>query len=310
MNTTTANQKVIFGLWPIAGITSGAVSEQTSRDTIDAAINSGICWFDSAFSYGFDGESDRLLGEQIRGRRDQVRIIGKAGQRWTPDRQRIVDCSPSTLVADAEESLRRIGTDHFDLFMLHCVDPQVDLRQSAAAIASLQARQLTKQIGVCNVNLEQLEQFTSVAKTDAVQLPLNMLQREILKDLVPYCRSHEIDVHVYWVLMKGILAGKISRSHQFPAGDSRPKYDIYQGEIREGTHQIVDRLKEIAASENLTVAQLSVGWAISQPGITAAIVGAKRPDQVIESAASRVLPDHILDQIEQAISNPNLRAID
>ena len=287
----------------MAGITSGSVSEQASLKTIEAAMQHGIHWFDTAFFYGLDGECDRFLGQCIRGRRDQVGVIGKAGQRWTSNRQRAIDCSPSTLIADAETSLRRIGTEYFDLFMLHAVDPNVDLRVSAEAIAEIQRRGLSKQVGVCNVDLPQLETFTSIVRPSAVQLPLNMLQREILQDLVPFCRSRAIAVHVYWVLMKGILAGKISRTHQFPEGDSRPKYEIYQGEQRERTHRCVDRLSQIAADEKMTVAQLSIGWAISQPGISAALVGAKRPDQIVETAASKPLSAEILKKIEDAVES-------
>lgn len=300
MNNSDRNQNVILGLWPMAGITSSGVSEQDSLETIEAAMQHGIRWFDTAFSYGFDGESDRYLGKCIGGRRDEVGVIGKAGQRWSPDRQRVIDCSAGTLIADAEKSLNRIGIEYFDLFMLHAIDPKVDLRESAEAMAEIKRRGLSKDVGICNVDLQQLKTFTNIVHPSAIQLPLNLLQREILQDLVPFCRSHDIALHVYWVLMKGILAGKISRHHRFPEGDSRPKYEIYKGEQRERTHRIVDRLSQIASDEKMTVAQLSIGWAISQPGISAALVGAKRPDQINETAASSPLAAHVLEKIEEA----------
>ena len=157
MQQHAVNDKVILGLWPIAGITSGGVTEKDSLDTIRQALDVGIRSFDTAFSYGYDGESDRMLGMSVQGKREQVRIVGKAGQRWNAQRERIVDCTPETLTADAENSLHRMNVDHFDLFMLHAVDPNVDIRVSAKAVVDLQTRGLTKRIGVCNVNLDQLD---------------------------------------------------------------------------------------------------------------------------------------------------------
>lgn len=293
------NNHVILGLWPIAGITSGAVDSADAEATIKAAIDSGIRWFDTAFSYGYEGESDRLLGKCIGSRREQFGIIGKAGQRWTQDRQRVVDCSPKQLLDDCRTSLNRIGIDQFDLFMLHAVDPQVDIRISAEAMAEIKEQGMAKEVGLCNVNASQLEQFCQVLKPHALQHSLNMLQRDTLTDPVPLCIKLEIEVHVYWVLMKGILAGRISREHSFAEGDSRPRYDIYQGDYREKTHRIVEQLAVLAKQESLSVAQLSIGWAISQPGITAALIGAKRPEQIQETAESRPLPSDVLAKIEE-----------
>ena len=313
MQQHAVNDKVILGLWPMAGITSGGVTEKDSLDTIRQALDVGIRSFDTAFSYGYDGESDRMLGMSVQGKREQVRIVGKAGQRWNAQRERIVDCTPETLTADAENSLRRMNVDHFDLFMLHAVDPNVDIRVSAKAVVDLQTRGLTKRIGVCNVNLDQLDAFCEVAKPDAVQAPLNMLQRGTLEHLVPRCIRLDIQVHVYWVLMKGILAGKIARDHRFSEGDSRPKYEIYQGDYRQRTHQLVDRLQEIAKQCQRNVAQLSIGWALAQPGITAAIIGAKRPSQIMETASSVALEAETLERVEAACdafnsSSPDLHA--
>lgn len=311
------SKHVILGLWPIAGITSGSVAESDGEATIRAAMESGIEWFDTAFSYGYVGESDRLLGRCLGNRRDDFAVIGKAGQRWTADKERVIDCSPETLISDAESSLRRIGIEQFDLFMLHAVDPNVDIRRSAEAVVEIKERGWAKEIGVCNVNLEQLNAFCEVSKPSAIQQSLNMLQRELLQDIVPKCIELDIQVHVYWVLMKGILAGKMSPDHQFQTGDSRSKYDIYNGEYRRRTHRLVERLKMIADEASLTVAQLSIGWAISQPGISAALVGAKRAEQILETAEAVPLSEKILEKVERACEeedvvtpkpSPSLRA--
>lgn len=293
---------VILGLWPIAGVTSVGVTDEQSRRTIAAALDCGVNTFDTAFSYGYHGESDRLLGEMIAGRRDEVVVIGKVGQRWTADRRRQIDGTPESLIADAEASLARIGIDRFDLLMLHSVDPRVDIRISADAIAGLQRRGLADRTGVCNVDLHQLQRFAEAAHPEAVQWPLNMLQREILDGRLPWCQTEGVAVLVYWTLMKGILAGRIGRHHRFAAGDSRPGYEIYQGEARARTHRIVDSLQQLAAACGRTVSQLSIGWALSQPGITAALVGAKRPEQIRETAAAGPLSGEVLAEIERIVA--------
>ena len=302
----TTYPAVILGLWPIAGITSVGVDRQSSRRTIAKAIELGLTWFDTAFSYGFDGESDRLIGELVASSSTRLHVIGKVGQRWTPDRQRVVDARPETLIQDAETSLQRMRLDAFDLLMLHSVDPQVPIEESAGALARLKKRGLAARIGVCNVELDQLKQFAEVAPVAAVQTPLNLWQREGLEALIPWCAQQKIAVHVYWVLMKGILAGKIGRDHQFDQQDSRPKYEVYRGEARQRTHRLLERMEHLASQLGTTVAQLSIGWALACPGVTSALVGAKRDWQIEETASSRALPADVVAQLDDWIREISL----
>ena len=119
------NIQIALGLWPIAGITTVGVSAQDAEQTVTAAIDSGITTFDTAFSYGYEGESDRILGNQIKREREQYTVIGKVGQRWNSQRERIIDGSRQSLIADAETSLGRMQVEYFDLLMLHSPDPNV-----------------------------------------------------------------------------------------------------------------------------------------------------------------------------------------
>jgi aryl-alcohol dehydrogenase-like predicted oxidoreductase len=292
---------VTLGLWPIAGITTVGVTAADALDTVRAAMDSGITSFDTAFSYGYEGESDRLLGRLIRHQRDRFTVIGKVGQRWTSDQRRIVDGRAETLVSDAEASLRRIGIERFDVLMLHSPDPQVELERSAEAIAGLQRRGLCTRIGVSNVDAGQFDRFGSVAGCDAIECPLNVIQRDSLDPLIPHCSRAGSEVHVFWVLMKGLLAGRISRDHQFAAGDVRPSYPIYQGQARRRAHEVLDGLQQLASDSACTVAQLSIGWALSQRGVTSALVGARRPEQAHEIAAAKPLPPDTVKAIDALV---------
>ena len=256
---------------------------------------------------GYDGESDRVLAEFVSGKPDRFKVIGKVGQRWTPDRKRLADGRPETLISDAEESLQRLKIDRFDLLMLHSVDPNTPIDQSASALAQLHSRGLCDRIGVCNVTIEEYQAFcaglsASGLSCQAVQCPLNMMQRGKLTDLIPACHHDECDVLAFWVLMKGLLAGKIGRDHVFAEGDSRPNYEIFQGEQREKVHQVLDHLNVIAKQTGQTIAQLSIGWALSQEGVSGALIGARRPDQIAETARSQPLPRDVLEAIETRLS--------
>lgn len=295
------NSHVVLGLWPVAGITTVGVTQSDANETMAAAIESGITAFDTAFSYGYEGQSDRLLGKFVCPERDRFLVIGKVGQRWTDHRERIVDGRPETLTADAETSLRRIGIDQFDLLMLHCPDPDVAIERSAEAIVDLQRRGLCKRIGVCNVDAAEYRRFAQAAPRAAIQCPLNLVQRASLGELIPQCSHEGGEAYVFWTLMKGLLAGRISRDHVFAEGDSRPSYEIFQGQSRRTTHDILDEMKEIARSWGLTIAQASIGWALSQVGVTAALVGARRPDQVKEIAGARPLDAETVAAIDRVV---------
>lgn len=293
------NIQIALGLWPIAGITTVGVSAQDAEQTVTAAIDSGITTFDTAFSYGYEGESDRILGNQIKREREQYTVIGKVGQRWNSQRERIIDGSRQSLIADAETSLGRMQVEYFDLLMLHSPDPNVALDESAETLASLQKRGLCQRVGICNVNTEQLIKFQSVLRCDAIQCPLNLMQRESLRHLVPHCQQSGVNIYTFWTLMKGLLAGRISRDHQFAEGDSRPGYPIFQGTARERAHQIVDGMSRLGEEANLTTAQLAIGWVLSQPGVSMALVGGHTPSQIRETALARPLSPALCNAIDQ-----------
>ena len=192
--------------------------------------------------------------------------------------------------------------DYVDILFLHSPDPNIPLEQSAAAIAQLKQRGLCRWIGISNASAEQINRFADVVQTDAIQCPLNMIQRDHRESLIAPSAKAGRQVYVFWTLMKGLLAGKITRDHVFEQGDSRPGYAIFQGETRRRVHDAIDRLRELGKTVDQTVAQLSVGWAISQPGVTAALVGARRPDQIRETLHAQMMSEDTLRQIDSIVA--------
>ncbi len=302
-NTDINITPVGMGCWPIAGMTSLDVNDTDSLATLHAAIDRGINFFDTAYCYGANGESERLIRQGLGDRRDEIVIATKGGIHWRPDGTRVFDASPDRLKIECDESLQRLGTDRVELLYLHAPDPNVPVADSAGALKTLMDAGKTRCVGVSNFSVEQLEEFHAVCPISAVQPPYNLLQREIESDIIPWCLKHNASCIIYWPLLKGLLAGKLKRDHVFRQGDGRPKYPMFQGEQWEKNQDFVDDLRHIASDIDKTVAELVVAWTIAQPGITAALCGAKRATQIEETSGGMgwELDAGITAKIEEAL---------
>ena len=285
-STDIAVSPIALGCWPIAGITSIDVTEANSLATIERSMELGVNFLDTAYCYGRDGESERLIRRALGSRRDEMAIATKGGIHWGPDGKQAKDGRPETLKRQCEESLRRLGTDRVELLYLHAPDPNVPVAESAGALKELMEAGKTRCAGLSNATLEQLQEFAAVCPLAAFQPHYNLLQREIEADTLPWCQARGVSVMVYWPLMKGLLAGKLPRDHVFAPNDGRAKYPMFQGEEWQKTQDFLDELRAIAAEAGRTVAQLVINWTIHRPGVTAALCGAKRPDQIEENAAA------------------------
>ena len=207
------------------------------------------------------------------------------------------------LIRECEESLRRLGTDRIDLYYLHAPDPKVPVGESAGAMKALLETGKVRSIGVSNFSLAQLIEFHSICPISAYQPHYNMLQREIETSQLPWCLENQVSAVIYWPLMKGLLAGKLDRHHRFDPKDGRQKYPMFSGSEWEKNQDFLDRLRPIAAECDATVAQLVLNWTIQRRGITVALCGAKRPEQIRDNAAAlhwKLTPAQI-DMIDQAI---------
>lgn len=295
---------ISLGCWPMAGVTSPGANDQDSIAAIRACFELGINHLDTAHVYGRKGESERLIAAALGGRRDEMVIATKAGLCWNEAGKIVNDGRPASLRRQCEESLARLNTDRVELLYLHSPDPRVPLSESAGELKKLMEQGKTRTVGVSNVSLVQLQEFAAVCPIAAYQPPYNMLQRHIEADTLPWCRRHGVAVMVYWPLFKGLLAGKLARDHVFAENDNRRKYAAFNGDEWQRNQDFLDRLRAIARDAGVTVAALVVHWTISQPGITSALCGAKRPDQIRETAAAgsvRLRPEHRA-RIEQALA--------
>lgn len=282
----------------MAGISSLGVTEEQSLATIQRAFEQGVNFFDSAFSYGYDGESDRLLARTLKGVREQVAIASKVGQSWNSKRERVIDGKPETLLRHAQQCLERLDTDYVDIMYLHVPDPHVPLSESASAIGEICRRGWARTGGVCNVNLEQAQEFVAHCPTGAIQIPFNMLQQESLLDLAAFAETYGIRLVCYWIYMKGILAGRMSRNHVLDSRDKRLTYPIYQGDAWERAQNLLDVLRGMAQRKRCEVNHLVIAWALKQKSMSFALVGAKNPLQISESLLGHTIELTELESLE------------
>jgi aryl-alcohol dehydrogenase-like predicted oxidoreductase len=299
-----------LGCWPLAGMTRSGVTREAAVATVRAAIDAGITHLDTAYCYGEQGESERAiraaLAEIGPAARDGVVIAGKCGINWEPDasrdppRRQAVDGRPERIRAEVEESLARLGTDRLDLLYLHAPDPTVPIEESAGELRRLLEAGKARAIGLSNATLDQLGRFSGECPLAACQMHFNMLQREIEREILPWCRSRGVAMVVYWPLMKGLLAGKMHKGQVFPPSDSRHKYPMFNGEEFTKNLDFVEALRPIAAGLRSALPDLVLAWTAEQPGITSVLFGATSPEQVAENA--RALTCDLDDQARRAIA--------
>lgn len=297
-----------FGCWPISGVSTLEVTDAESTATLHAALDAGINFFDTAFSYGYSGEADRLLAPVVQSRRDELVLASKVGMSFDARRERVVDGRPATLLEHAAICLQRLGVECLDVMYLHVVDPDVPIAESAGAIKEIIQRGWARYAGVSNVDSHELAAFHAECPVVVVQPPFNMLQQASLRELRETCEADQISIANYWALMKGLLTGKFTRDHQFDPRDKRLTYSIYQGESWQRSQDFLDGLRLIASEVECTVSQLVLAWTVRQPGIVSALCGAKRPDQIRETAAamSLELTSSTLEHIDALIASTDI----
>lgn len=294
---------VAMGCWPIAGITSVDVTEAASVATLQAAFESGINFFDTAYCYGYAGESERLIARALGSLRDRIVIASKAGIHWHNNTQ-VRDARPERVHQQCDESLRRLETDRIDLYYLHAPDPNIPIAHTAEAFRQLLDSGKIRSVGVSNCDTTQITEFARVCPIAACQPHYNMLQREIEQDLLPCCCEQQVSVIPYWPLMKGLLAGKLTRDHQFDPRDGRRKYPMFQGEEWQRNQDFLDELRALSSETGYSVAQIVIRWTVQRPGITAALCGAKRPEQIRDNAEALrwQMPAEHVARIDRAIA--------
>ena len=272
--------RVALGTWAIGGWMWGGTDEKESILTIRSAIARGMTLIDTAPAYGF-GVSEEIVGLALSapGLRERAVIATKAGIQW--DAGKVTrNASRARIMREVDDSLRRLRTDHIDIYQVHWPDPLVPMDETAAAMRTLHEQGKIGAIGVSNFSVAQMEEFRRVAPLHVLQSPYNLFERGIEADVLPYCRTHNIAVLAYGALCRGLLTGKIRPDTVF-AGDDLRRRDPKFIQPRLAQYlRAVKQLDDLARSRyRKTVLELAVRWILDQ-GATAALWGARHPAQL------------------------------
>jgi aryl-alcohol dehydrogenase-like predicted oxidoreductase len=274
-----------FGTWSFGG-EWGPVQAEESKAAIRRALDLGINFFDTAQAYGF-GASETILGEALRSEitshRSSVVLATKGGLRKIGD-ELVRDASPAWLRQGVEASLRALGTDYIDLYQVHWPDPHIPFEETANALDALVKEGKIRYVGVSNFDASQMASFEQTRKIDTLQPPYHLFRRDIEKEILPYCEQHGIGVLIYGPLAHGLLTGTFTPSSVFAADDWRSKSQLFQGEMFRRNLDVVDQLRTFAEQRELPVGQLAIAWTLANPAVDVAIVGARTPRQIEQTA--------------------------
>jgi aryl-alcohol dehydrogenase-like predicted oxidoreductase len=272
--------RVAIGTWAIGGWMWGGTDEAESIATIRAAVEHGINVIDTAPAYGF-GRSEEIVGKAIaEGQlRSRVLVATKTGLEWEAGRV-VRNASRARILQEIDESLRRLRTDHIDIYQVHWPDPLVTIEETAEAMHTLFEQGKIRAIGVSNFSVGQMERFRRVAPLHVVQPPYNLFERGIEANILPYCRKHNIATFGYGALCRGLLAGRMRTDSKFTGDDLRRTDPKFQQPRFAQYLAAVERLDRFAQqSFGKRVIHLAIRWMLDQ-GITTALWGARRPGQL------------------------------
>lgn len=295
-----------LGTWVIGGWLWGGAEDRESLATIRRAIELGVNLVDTAPIYGH-GRSEELVGRALAesGRRDAIIVATKVGLNWNREKTKVWrDSSPARLRFEVEESLRRLRTDRIDLYQVHWPDSTVPFEEPMETLVGLQRQGKIRFIGVSNFNAPQMERCLAVGPVHVLQPPLNLFERDVQTALLPFCRQRGIGTLIYGPLCRGLLTGKYRGTETFSGNDVRGMDPKFQPDRFPTYLACVERLKQVAARHGKTVGQLAIRWCLDQPGVTMALCGARRPDQIEENAgaAGWSLSSSDIVEIERVVS--------
>jgi aryl-alcohol dehydrogenase-like predicted oxidoreductase len=277
--------RICFGTWSFGG-EWGSVELDESVAAVRKGLDLGINFFDTAQGYGF-GASEEMLGRALRpeitAHRHEVFLATKGGLRKT-DGGLVRDSSPAWLRQGLEASLRALGTDYIDLYQIHWPDPGTTFQETAVALDDFVREGKVRYTGVSNFDVTELEALGRVQRIDALQPPYHLFRREIERAILPYCQEHGIGVLVYGPMAHGLLAGAMTPTTAFPSGDWRAASDVFRGTAFQHNLHVVERLKQFAVERGFSVAELAICWTLANPAVDVAIVGARRPSQIEQTA--------------------------
>lgn len=257
---------------------------QQSRAVVDAALDAGINFIDTAEAYP---GSEELLGYALQGRRQHVLVASKFGHPANhPTGRR---ATRQVIQASIEGTLRRLQTDYLDLYLMHMPDPRTPIAETLAGLDELVRSGLVRFVGASNLDAAQIAEAQSVAhalpmrQMVCVQNRYNLLDRDVERDVIPVCQSQGLGLVPHTPLASGLLTGRLRRGDPLiPGTRLADKHTT----ISDETFDAVERFECFAQQRGISMVSLAVGWLAAQPCVGPVITGATTPEQIRANAAA------------------------
>jgi aryl-alcohol dehydrogenase-like predicted oxidoreductase len=281
-----------FGCWAIGKQYWGDdVTDDVSTAAIHAAIEGGINWFDTAPLYG-EGHADSVLVKALGPKKHDLVIATKVGVRLGGEGEHASsDLHPDWIIEDTNSSLERLGLETIDLLQVHWpCDHGSQLDDTIATLDALCTAGKIRYFGLCNYDAAAVSSTASHPKLVSTQTPYSLLRREFETGLFKAVSGkNPVGVLAYEPLCRGLLSGKFKVMPQFPDSDMRSWDERFQGPRFHHAKRLVADLDQVAQRIGVPTAAIAIAWVVAQPGVTAAIVGAKRPEQVVQNVQAAAI---------------------
>jgi aryl-alcohol dehydrogenase-like predicted oxidoreductase len=286
----------------------GRIDYDRSAAVVQSALDAGITFFDTADIYG-GTQSEEFLGRALGSRRDDIVLATKFGMQVDAEHK---GAKPDYVHSALEASLRRLQTDHVDLYQLHAPDPDTPIAETLGALDECVRAGKVREIGCSNFTVEQLHEAEGAvtdgsARFVSVQNEFSMLRRRAERDVLPECERAGLSFLPYFPLASGVLTGKYQRGHAPPAGTRLSGVKQNEGPLSDNTLAVVERLTEFAQSRNRTMVELAIAWIAAHKPVASVISGATSAEQVHANVAAEdwVLGEDDLAAIDALIEAPS-----
>ncbi len=279
-----------LGTWAMGGgdwkFGWGPQDDNASVNAIHAALDQGINWIDTAAIYGH-GHAEEVVGKAIKGIRNEVIIATKCGRVWEGDSREIgKSLRADSIRREVEASLKRLAIEVIDLYQIHWPEPDEEIEEGWGTLAELVKEGKIRYGGVSNFSLEQLKRAQAMHPIASLQPPYSMLRREIEEEIMAYCGANQIGIIAYSPMQAGLLTGKFTkeRAAGLPESDWRSRHPFFMEPQLSVNLKAIEQLRKIANEKKISLSQLSLAWVLRNKEMTSAIVGARNPQQIEETA--------------------------
>ena len=257
-------------------------------DTLRRAPEIGVDFLDSSDAYG-QGRNEELIADAIRRRRFDYVIASKFGNLRAPGGSPTSDGRPAYVKQCYERSLKRLKTDVIDLYYIHRVDPTVAIEETVGAMSDLRRQGKIRHLGICEAGAATIRRAHATHPISAVQIEYSLWTRDVEAEILPLCEELGIGFVAYSPLGRGFLTGTLGNIAALRAGDARRNMPRFQGDNLRRNLELLEKLKDLAAAENCTPAQLALAWVLSRAPYIVPIPGTSHRHRLEENAAASAI---------------------